>query len=478
MTNICAIMINGEIRNTFEKFKIDFPLSGHLTQHRVRQLLENLVDAIQQTVSQSFRSQSESSDFNHQTFVKKTISENTIEARIDNESQNNSACDNSIFESLTTDDKFNYLRTEVKRLNKIAADVVEIKNTLKLHHHQGNRDQINNKNRYHKTNFNKNKNRSNANRNGYRNGFYPSRNFHNKNRARYNFDSNSNSYSQFNHHPGYFVQNYPAFQTYPQQSYIASNFLGTAPVWNTNSENVKIFVLCETWLNETINNTAIEPNFQIFRTDRKFRRGGVCIGVHKDILASKINLFEQENFEAIAVKIIINNSSIVIVSLYIPPNNKEVYKIIKKIIEILSAANVSRYMICGDVNLDFLNISENLSKILDYINFNGIVQNVNQPTYPVNDPVKLFDVVLTKNLNICTDVIKNISSTCDHMGCISKLTINKISIERHQKQDLLKHDWQNIIFQSDNVNDAYEKVSKIISDVTSKHIRRNILIIY
>ncbi|RWR99767.1 hypothetical protein B4U79_18749 [Dinothrombium tinctorium] len=422
MTNICAIMINGEIRNTFEKFKIDFPLSGHLTQHRVRQLLENLVDAIQQTVSQSFRSQSESSDFNHQTFVKKTISENTIEARIDNESQNNSACDNSIFESLTTDDKFNYLRTEVKRLNKIAADVVEIKNTLKLHHHQGNRDQINNKNRYHKTNFNKNKNRSNANRNGYRNG--------------------------------------------------------TAPVWNTNSENVKIFVLCETWLNETINNTAIEPNFQIFRTDRKFRRGGVCIGVHKDILASKINLFEQENFEAIAVKIIINNSSIVIVSLYIPPNNKEVYKIIKKIIEILSAANVSRYMICGDVNLDFLNISENLSKILDYINFNGIVQNVNQPTYPVNDPVKLFDVVLTKNLNICTDVIKNISSTCDHMGCISKLTINKISIERHQKQDLLKHDWQNIIFQSDNVNDAYEKVSKIISDVTSKHIRRNILIIY
>jgi len=84
-----------------------------------------------------------------------------------------------------------------------------------------------------------------------------------------------------------------------------------------------VIVLTETWLTNNISNVELfGPEYEVFRFDRVFSRGGgVLIAISSSISCSSINLFNPVNCEAVWAEFSINLKKFIIGVHYIPPNS-------------------------------------------------------------------------------------------------------------------------------------------------------------
>lgn len=80
--------------------------------------------------------------------------------------------------------------------------------------------------------------------------------------------------------------------------------------------NVDCFIICETWLKENQNFSM--PGFIISRFDRPSRGGGVLIAIKKNFFIKNLDL-KSDKIECIGLQILVNNKSISIASVYLPP---------------------------------------------------------------------------------------------------------------------------------------------------------------
>ncbi len=87
----------------------------------------------------------------------------------------------------------------------------------------------------------------------------------------------------------------------------------------------QIFVcVCETWLNSSILNSEILPNYgSIFRCDRTGRiGGGVLVAVKTGIQVTRRHDLEPENTEIVVIELMKSNSKpVVLCTFYRPPNS-------------------------------------------------------------------------------------------------------------------------------------------------------------
>ena len=197
------------------------------------------------------------------------------------------------------------------------------------------------------------------------------------------------------------------------------------------SNKVSIVLGSETWFDSTVNDNFLE-NFNVFRSDRNSRGGGVLIAIVNCIKAIKLDIYKSELIESIFVKLFINNESYLLGSIYIPPvcQNEKLEEFEKFLFNIERNNNYSGVIIGGDFNLNLLKRNNFVTYFNDIIDSYGYEQLVYTHTYPINNDCysenSLIDLMLTnckeifKNIN----VTYNIAPTCDHFAVAAKLNLN------------------------------------------------------
>lgn len=88
-----------------------------------------------------------------------------------------------------------------------------------------------------------------------------------------------------------------------------------------------VLVFTETWLRDDIDSTEISPDYTFFRCDRSrvnsqhARGGGVLIAVKHHLRCEMFPLSDCDQLEQVAVRMKLDNRSLYIITIYIPPNS-------------------------------------------------------------------------------------------------------------------------------------------------------------
>nr|KAI8758048.1 CAunnamed protein product [Biomphalaria glabrata] len=91
-------------------------------------------------------------------------------------------------------------------------------------------------------------------------------------------------------------------------------------------EKPDIIAGTETWLHPEIYNAEIfNSNYEIFRKDRADNHGGVLLAIKNTLIAEEITLPNSKNIESTFCKINTTSTSLIIGSIYRPPNSSLEY---------------------------------------------------------------------------------------------------------------------------------------------------------
>lgn len=122
-------------------------------------------------------------------------------------------------------------------------------------------------------------------------------------------------------------------------------------IWITNSDP-DVAVISESWLNPNIKDSDIAiVGYNVFRTDRAKRGGGVAMFVKNNLNCSvRISTSLPGQFELLAVNINLGDYPIVIVGVYRPPS--AVPEALQSLSEKCSSVSSCETVILGDFNLD------------------------------------------------------------------------------------------------------------------------------
>ena len=121
----------------------------------------------------------------------------------------------------------------------------------------------------------------------------------------------------------------------------------------TYSGNYDVVCVCETWLNSSVLNSEILPNYgSIFRCDRTGRiGGGVLVAVKTGIQVTRRHDLEPENTEIVVIELMKSNSKpVVLYTFYRPPNSTpDVLQSLNNSLQ--KNPESSRVIVIGDFNL-------------------------------------------------------------------------------------------------------------------------------
>lgn len=173
---------------------------------------------------------------------------------------------------------------------------------------------------------------------------------------------------------------------------------------NDMLSNINMHVICvsETWLNNTHSDTMVKiPNYTLVRHDRaqpdKKRGGGVAIYVRHDLgfnLLSKSAFGEQ--FEFIVLEIVTPSDTIVVGSVYNPPDAPKDCEKLRCILE--GVINYENVVILGDFNLNQLRRDETVRRFHDMLAESSCYVLNSEPThFGPNHASSCIDLIITKN---------------------------------------------------------------------------------
>lgn len=167
-----------------------------------------------------------------------------------------------------------------------------------------------------------------------------------------------------------------------------------------------IICVAETWLtNSTINMCKLNnyEMFNVIRTD--VRGGGVGIYAHEDYDSSILSniSFSYSHIESVFIKCLFRSKTLVIGCIYRPPSG-DVNMFLESMDTILTALShlpQSNLYVCGDFNLNLLNVStdSNCNNFLNLMFANSLSPIITKPTR-INDPnnsCTLIDNIFTQN---------------------------------------------------------------------------------
>ena len=176
-----------------------------------------------------------------------------------------------------------------------------------------------------------------------------------------------------------------------------------------------LLCICETWLDDTIQDSEIHVDgFSVVRKDRNRHGGGVLIYVKNGIIFRSISCHQQADVEA--VFIVINEKAPVIIgSLYRPPNVPTAY--MDSLLDCIEELNLNydNMILLGDLNCDyFKRDSQNMNIFTFLESAYKMSQLVTAPTRVTINTSTLIDVILSNmpESHILTEILH--TSFSDH----------------------------------------------------------------
>ena len=241
----------------------------------------------------------------------------------------------------------------------------------------------------------------------------------------------------------------------------------------------------ETWLDKTITKDIKIPGYEVFRCDRKDRKGGgTAIYLNEDLEATVLLEVNIGRCEMIAIYIEKINAINIVV--YRPPDTKiiDFNKILKEIKELLSKMNTPEpvVIITGDFNFPFvkwtkgahngcrwemINSGSTLDeraqflKLIEVFDNYNLVQAIDEPTRERNT----LDLIFTNDISIFTNTEITKSGLSDHHQI--EVTTNFKTNNRFVNNDTQNYRgesefWQ-LNFRNDNV--SWDNINKEINEV-------------
>jgi hypothetical protein len=136
----------------------------------------------------------------------------------------------------------------------------------------------------------------------------------------------------------------------------------TEMIWEViDTRKPEIVVVSETWLNNNIHNSEVLPtHYEVYRKDRKDGYGGVLIAVNNTLISQDLEI--KSDCEIVGTRIKYSkNTSLIVISVYRPPNNDETYAhaFANTIIDICNKYTKDTIWVGGDMNLPDIDWEEN-----------------------------------------------------------------------------------------------------------------------
>ncbi|KAK0145188.1 hypothetical protein N1851_015920 [Merluccius polli] len=115
-----------------------------------------------------------------------------------------------------------------------------------------------------------------------------------------------------------------------------------------------IVTISETWLKPSVPNQVIHiDGFNVYRTDRKGRGGGILMYVSEKFQGTVLHSISiPKQFEFLAVQLVVAGAPLIVIGCYRPPSATS--DSISTLTNLLSKMTSSELLLCGDLNWDWL----------------------------------------------------------------------------------------------------------------------------
>ena len=267
------------------------------------------------------------------------------------------------------------------------------------------------------------------------------------------------------------------------------NFENFKYMLNMLKYEFKVICITESWCNDesmSTNSNFQLPNYSVIHQMRADHAGGgICMFIHSSLSYKLRKDLSINDADCESLCIELSNGTtrnIIVNTFYRPPAGKiKPFKDhLKLTLTKLKNSNKQLYLV-GDFNLNLLDYETN-KKVKNFVNLlfqHGLMPLINKPTRVTRRSATLIDLIITNQFDNClftSGIIK--SQISDHFPTflasknitinlennktvIRKRQINDITIEAFK--NLLKEmDWE-LIYQTDNANEAYEVFLKLFN---------------
>ena len=192
---------------------------------------------------------------------------------------------------------------------------------------------------------------------------------------------------------------------------------------------ISIILLAETWLKKSTKKRINIPGYQFIVSHRECKRGG-GVGI---LICNKIQFRERKdltldipNFENITIELKTHKDSILLSTLYRPPNTKEkeFIKNYQRLLNKFKPEEINKLMIGLEHNLDFLKHEKHrLTKQFIELNLDyHLLPSFTKPTRITRTSSTLIDnIIIGKRFQMSFDPTICISDISDHLPLVVRI---------------------------------------------------------
>ena len=252
---------------------------------------------------------------------------------------------------------------------------------------------------------------------------------------------------------------------------------------------IDVALLVETWLNKNTSKRFMLPGYRFLGSHRKDKKGGgVCVLVSQDLdcrVRPDLSM-NIPNFESLTVEIQTHSNSILVCSVYRPPNSKakEFLRNYRRLLNKFTGNQMERLIIGLDHNLDLMKYDTH-DPTKEFIELNldmNLIPTITKPTRITRTSATLLDnIIVGKNFHNFTANIA-ISDISDHLPVVMNsfqprlykkkplsMTTRVLNDEACTNiiESLQTIDWVSC-FESKSANEAYSCFHKTSQEILDK----------
>ena len=260
------------------------------------------------------------------------------------------------------------------------------------------------------------------------------------------------------------------------------------------SNSIDIFGLCETFLNESIDDSSVQINgYNFERKDRiqtstntSCKGGGILVYIAEHVNYVRRKDIESIETESVWLEIIVKNSKpFLLCSFYRPPSsNADWFEYFSK--EIDHAQTISdEIYIAGDMNVDCKHGILSNPKWKHLVELHDLQQVINCPTRIIAHSETLIDHVYVSNTDKLSDISVPSIAISDHYPICFTRTSAKHSVKRQQHKTIqyrcykkfseqsflneLSTALDQLVISDSDTNSNFENLNTIILKVLNNH---------
>jgi len=165
------------------------------------------------------------------------------------------------------------------------------------------------------------------------------------------------------------------------------------------SSSPPVIALCETWLDESVQDTVLFiPNYHMVRRDRNRHGGGLLLFISDDIHSTC--LLRHASLELLAVELKLKQGPLTIVLFYRPPTSALDFEDLENAILSLNPSRLKNCVLLGDFNVDLSCSSQSSIDLLASLSSFHFTQVVKEPTRVTKNSATIIDHIYLTNTSL------------------------------------------------------------------------------